>query len=70
MLTITLKSGIVHKYPDAQIDLDTALSRMNKQIVWYLETEKYIEVYRTSEIAHITIDKGDRGIKQTIPMKK
>ena len=56
MLRITLKSGRVDEFPSASLTKETVINRLEGDI-WYLETDNYVEVYRTSEIAHVQISK-------------
>lgn len=56
MLTITLKSGIIHEYSSGILTLERVLQILELDI-WYLNTDEKIEIYRTSEIAHITLTK-------------
>ncbi|MDC7739536.1 hypothetical protein [Bacillus sp. FF-1] len=56
MLSITLKSGIIHEYPSGILTLERVLQMLELDI-WYLDTDGAVEIYRTSEIAHITIIK-------------
>jgi hypothetical protein len=58
MLQITLKSGVIHNYPNGELDLEVVEQRL-KQEFWIVNSDNNTEIYRTSEIAHITIQKNN-----------
>ena len=57
MLSITLKNGTIHQYKDADLDEKTVSNRLMNPF-WKLVTDDNIEIYRTDEIAHVTISKN------------
>lgn len=58
MLQITLKSGVIHNYPDGKLDNELIEERL-KQEFWKVSSDNNIEIYRVSEIAHISISKNN-----------